>query len=494
TSSSSSATPVGVPSPGPTTHATSGVSDAVSTFGLFVTPTVENIVLEMTNLEGRRKYGDGWKGMDATDLRAYVGLLILAGVYRSRGEAAASLWDAESGRAIFRATMPLKVFHTYSRLLRFDDRETRRERRASDKLAAVREVWDAWAARLPLLYNPGPEVTVDKQLVPFRGRCPFRQYMPSKPAKYGIKSWVACEAVSSYAWKMQVYTGKPSGGLPERNLGLRVVLDVTEGLSGRNITCDNYFTSYELARRLLERNVTVVGTVRKNKPELPLRLLSVKGRAAFSSVFAFTPAATLVSYVPRKKNRNVVLLSTRHSEADVSDRADGKPVVVLDYNRNKGGVDNLDKVIGTYSCRRKTARWPLVVFHNILDVSSYNAFVIWREVNPDWMSGKRNKRRVFLEQLGKALVAPYIARRERVPRTEASAAVVKAVKASAAAAAAEPRDVDSDREDTRHERPAASPGLTLQQQQPRQQQPQGPASCVAQVVAAAAASVAPLAA
>ncbi|XP_053285620.1 piggyBac transposable element-derived protein 4-like [Pleuronectes platessa] len=456
TSTSSSATPVGVPSPGPTTHATSGVSDAVSTFGLFVTPTVENIVLEMTNLEGRRKYGDGWKGMDATDLRAYVGLLILASVYRSRGEAAASLWDAESGRAIFRATMPLKVFHTYSRLLRFDDHVTRRERRASDKLAAVREVWDAWAARLPLLYNPGPEVTVDEQLVPFRGRCPFRQYMPSKPAKYGIKSWVACDARSSYAWKMQVYTGKPSGGRPERNLGLRVVLDLTEGLSGRNVTCDNYFTSYELARQLLERNVTVVGTVRKNKPELPPRLLAVKGRAAFSSVFAFTPAATLVSYVPRKKNRNVVLLSTRHSEADVSDRADGKPVVVLDYNRNKGGVDNLDKVIGTYSCRRMTARWPLVVFHNILDVSSYNAFVIWREVNPDWMPGKRNKRRVFLERLGKALVAPYIARRERVPRTEASAAVVKAVKVAAAAAAetaaaAEQRDDDSDRDDARPE-------------------------------------------
>ncbi|XP_053286688.1 piggyBac transposable element-derived protein 4-like [Pleuronectes platessa] len=111
------------------------------------------------------------------------------------------------------------------------------------------------------------------------GRCPFRQYMPSKPAKYGIKLWVACDARSSYAWKMQVYTGKPSGGRPERNLGLRVVLDLTEGLSGRNVTCDNYFTSYELARKLLERNVTVVGTVRKNKPELPPRLLAVKGRS-----------------------------------------------------------------------------------------------------------------------------------------------------------------------------------------------------------------------
>ena len=43
-----------------------------------------------------------------------------------------------------------------------------------------------------------------------------------------------------------------------------------------------------------------------------------------------------------------------------------------------------------------------------------------------WMPRKRNKRRVFLEQLGKALVAPFIKRRERLPRTDASAAVVKA--------------------------------------------------------------------
>lgn len=152
--------------PGPTTYAVSHAHDMASTFYLFITPAIEKILLDMTNLEGFRKYGDSWKGMDETDLHAYIGLLILAGVYRSRGEAAASLWDAESGH---RATMPLKRFHTYSRLLRFDDRALRPARRASDKLAAIREVWDEWVKRLPLLYNPGPDVKVDEQLVPFRG-------------------------------------------------------------------------------------------------------------------------------------------------------------------------------------------------------------------------------------------------------------------------------------------------------------------------------------
>nr|XP_046201135.1 piggyBac transposable element-derived protein 4-like [Oncorhynchus gorbuscha] len=113
--------------------------------------------------------------------------------------------------------MPLKVFNTSSRMLCFDNRESRPAKHVRDKLAAIREVWEEWLERLPYLYNPGPEVTVDEQLVPFRGCCPFRQYMPSKPAKYGIKIWVACDTQSSYAWKMQVYTGKPTGGGLEKN-------------------------------------------------------------------------------------------------------------------------------------------------------------------------------------------------------------------------------------------------------------------------------------
>ena len=45
-----------------------------------------------------------------------------------------------------------------------------------------------------------------------------------------------------------------------------------------------------------------------------------------------------------------------HAKAEVvSRRRDMKPAIILDYNSNKGGVDNLDKVIGTYSCRMI---WP----------------------------------------------------------------------------------------------------------------------------------------
>jgi hypothetical protein len=60
--------------------------------------------------------------------------------------------------------------------------------------------------------------------------------MPSKQAKFRIKMWVACDAQSIYAWKMQVYTEKLTSGGLEKNQGMRAALDVTNGLKGHNIT------------------------------------------------------------------------------------------------------------------------------------------------------------------------------------------------------------------------------------------------------------------
>ena len=69
------------------------------------------------------------------------------------------------------------------------------------------------------------------------GHRPFRH--PNKTR--GIKIWVLCDAKSSYAWNMQVHTDKPAGAPPEKNQGMRVVLDMTEGLQGKTVTCDNFF-------------------------------------------------------------------------------------------------------------------------------------------------------------------------------------------------------------------------------------------------------------
>ena len=73
-----------------------------------------------------------------------------------------------------------------------------------------------WNKTLPDAFVPGPNVTVDKQLLAFCGRCPFCQYIPSKPRKYGIKIWTICDSATSYALKMGIQ--KSTGYLYIRDL------------------------------------------------------------------------------------------------------------------------------------------------------------------------------------------------------------------------------------------------------------------------------------
>ena len=282
--------------PGPTHYAVVTVDNIESAFDLFFTTAMIDLIVGMTNLNGRRSLKN-WNDVESTELRAYIGLLILAGVFRSKGETTLSLWDERRGRAIFRATMSCHRFHEINNALRFDDKLQRPARIREDKLAHIRTLWEMWRQRLPLLFNPGREVTVDEQLVPFKGRCKFKQYMPKKTAKYGLKIWVTADVATSYAWRCDIYLGK-SGDKPEVGQGQRVALEMTEGLQGVTVTCDNFFTTYPLAQELLKRKISLVGTIRKNKPELPPNLVQVKGRAALSSIFAFTRNTTAVSYVP----------------------------------------------------------------------------------------------------------------------------------------------------------------------------------------------------
>ncbi|KAM4038566.1 uncharacterized protein ACNLHF_016923 [Anomaloglossus baeobatrachus] len=126
-------------------------------------------------------------------------------------------------------------------------------------------------------------------------------------------------------------------------------------------------------------------------------------------------------------------MSTLHKDAAVSSGSDKKPRIILDYNKNKGGVDNLDKLTATYTCQQMTRRWPMVVFSNILDVAAYNAFVLWTHIHQGWISKKKNKRMMFLEELGRSLIKAHIDQRERVPRDPAAAALVRQLQSSTSA-------------------------------------------------------------
>ena len=107
----------------------------------------------------------------------------------------------------------------------------------------IRDIWEMLYQQLSTQYTPGTYMTVNEQLVPFRGNCPFRQYMKSNPAKYGIKKWWAVDSETWYPLNGKVYLGKLPNETREVNHGQRVVKDVIRKWlnKGRNITADNFF-------------------------------------------------------------------------------------------------------------------------------------------------------------------------------------------------------------------------------------------------------------
>ena len=158
-----------------------------------------DIIVRETNCEASCVYNEWnyahpdnpkqWTALTIAELKALLGLLLTAGVGHAKFEPLTELWSASNGRPIFTAVMSLNRFKTILRFLRFDNKQTRPERRATDKLAAIHDVWDMFVDKLCKAYRPSADMTVDEQLVSFWGHCPFHQYMPSKPAKYGIKIW-----------------------------------------------------------------------------------------------------------------------------------------------------------------------------------------------------------------------------------------------------------------------------------------------------------------
>lgn len=188
---------------------------------------------------------------------------------------------------------------------------------------------------------------------------------------------------------------------------------------------DNFFSSYELGQKLLSKNITMVGTLRKNKRSIPPKLLECKKKPLYSSTFAFTENTTLVSYIGRK-NKCTILQSTFHHSKEVNSGEKKLPSIVEFYNKTKGGVDTADKMLSGYTCKRKTGRWPMAVFANIIDISALNAFIIYKEVDPNWSIDKKTRaRREFLPELGLSLAKPYMKNRNFIPRSKPLASIVE---------------------------------------------------------------------
>lgn len=402
-------------------------STPLQCFELFFDPNIIDLLVNNTNLYIATIHSNYQRERDAklttvTEMRAFVGLLLILGVNRSGRQNLKDFWDNSigTGLELVYLTMSINRFRFLIRAIRFDDTQDRLQRQEVDKLAAIRCFIEAMRSRCLEYFTPSEYLTLDEQLVAFRGRCRFIMYLPNKPCKFGIKIFMLVDTKYPYVYNFEVYCGEQPEGL--FHVSNRVA-DVTNRLleplinTGCNVTMDNWFTSYPVVMQLLEKKITVVGTLKSNKPEIPTEFKTSRGREICSSLFGFQKDCTLVSYVP-KRNKTVLLLSTMHND-DAIDATTGdkrKPEIITFYNHTKCGVDILDKMCRQYDVSRNSRRWPLTLFFNFLNIAGINGLIIHQLNN----SNQSIARRDFLHTLGFELVKPLILERinqENIPKS-----------------------------------------------------------------------------
>jgi hypothetical protein len=102
-------------------------------------------------------------------------------------------------------------------------------------LAPIRNIYDKFVAACEANYTPGTGCTIDESLHGFRGMCSFKQYIPNKPSKYGIKVYVLADSKTFYSVSSKIHMGAGTlaPGLP---VPTQAVLDLVPSVSGTKET------------------------------------------------------------------------------------------------------------------------------------------------------------------------------------------------------------------------------------------------------------------
>ncbi|XP_051802911.1 uncharacterized protein LOC127533589 [Acanthochromis polyacanthus] len=384
----------------PTHEARIRIKTRLQSFLCFLTLQMLRTIQACTIEHARETETVDWF-MAIPELMAFIAVVIWRGV--TKVPSLSDNWSEMYGNKRIMETMSSDRFKDIMQHLRFDSKNTRAERVQTDKFAAISELWESFRQNCVTFYRPGRHITIDEQLYPSKTRCPFLQYIATKPDKFGIKFWVACDLKSKYICNVFPYVGKEPGRPKEERLSESVVMKLMGPFldQGRTVTTDNFFTSISLARKLRSRKTTILGTLNKIRREIPPSAREIKQSEFSTQVFSTTDATLTVYAASRKKT--VYVMSSMHSVIQTEDSRKRKPSTITQYNSTKCGVDAMDQMVRQYSVRAGTRRWPVSVFYNMVDMAALNAHVLYQAC-----TGRTERRPDFLMRLACELAESYV--------------------------------------------------------------------------------------
>ncbi|XP_045449138.1 piggyBac transposable element-derived protein 4-like [Melitaea cinxia] len=259
-------------------------TDVFTIFRQIVNDKVLKLMVEQTNIYGRRlkerALGEfsrikRWTDVTEQEMLKFLGMVLFTGLVKL--PTLESYWKKNPlyfhplmhniNLSYNRYCILLKCWH-------FADNEA--PRNDDDRLYKIKPLVDLIMENGHAIYTPGRVIVVDKSMVHFRGRLCFRQYIPSKAHKYGVKIYKLC-TIDGFVWEYEIYYGI-SQRVYDLDLSGSIVARLAENLldEGRLIITDNFYTSVPLANFLKTRRTDLLGTVNKMRRGLPQQVTGSK--------------------------------------------------------------------------------------------------------------------------------------------------------------------------------------------------------------------------
>ena len=259
-------------------------------FNLYMDDDLVNLTVQQTNMyadqckmatPNPKKYSflSTWQPVTSSEIRQWIGLTFLTGLIKKNE--VRDYWSTNPlhSTPIFPTVMTRNRYQAIKKFIHWNDNSAApaADDPDRDRLYKIRPLVSHLSEKFQEFFTPSANISIDECLLLYKGRLVWRQYIPLKRSRFGIKIYALCDSVTGYTYRFRIYTGAQD---PATDITNDLPADCGSMLSSEQIVIwlmqplldksyalytDNYYTSVPLAKYLLSRGTHLTGTVRANR-------------------------------------------------------------------------------------------------------------------------------------------------------------------------------------------------------------------------------------